>query len=92
MTHEKTQEALLKIIDSLKPELDSSELSLLSGTIGAIHAEPDRADVRISKAISDVADALGRVSNDRGFKYGLRLSSRALRTAPPVVELIVEEL
>lgn len=88
MNYEQTQEALLRIIDSLKPDISSSEMGLLSGAIGAIHAEPEKADNRIARACLEVYHALARINNERGFKYGLSLSAKALRTMPPMVELI----
>jgi len=88
MNYEQTQNALLRAIDSLKPDIDSHDLGLLSGAIGAIHAEPEKADNRIARAILLVTDALAKVNNNRGFKYGLSLSAKAIRTMPPIVELI----
>lgn len=88
MNYEQTQNALLKVIDSLKPDIDSSLLSELSGLIGMIHAEPERADNRISKAILEIAHVIAMINNNRGFKYGLSLSAKAIRTMPPIVELV----
>ena len=88
MNYEQTQNALLILLDSLKHDMDSSELSILSGSIGAIHADQSNADKWISRAVLAIGHALGKVNNDRGFKYGLSLAGKALRTMPPIVELI----
>lgn len=92
MNYEQTQEALLRAIDSLKPDIDSHDLSLLSGAIGVIHSETEKVDNRIARAIMLVTDAMARVNNTRGFKYGLSLSAKAIRTMPPIVELIHEAI
>ena len=81
-TYEATQNALLRVIDTLKEDIDTADLAQLSGLIGLIYADPNKADLRISKAILAVCDALAKTANNRGFKYGLGLAGKAIRNLP----------
>jgi len=88
--YEKTQETLLKVIDGLRPELDSHELALLSGQIAkpwSTNSEALKASY-MAEAVLAVANATARVWNTRGYKLGLERGMQLVATKPPIVQLI----
>lgn len=88
--YEQIQQELLRIIDSLRPELDSTELAKLSGAIAlpwSVSNEALKAQYG-AKAVLAVCSAASRVYNSRGYNYGLERGLILGSQKPPVVELI----
>lgn len=71
---DKTNDVLIKILDSVKENSDPGDLSLLAGSVASVYSANDESEAHrlAANAVLLVADYQARYWNKQGFKEGIR--------------------